>query len=405
MNLIGLSSTFLWIAVSCGFASLITCIAFVVTKTFHGKLTLDTTAGVQKFHTAPTPRIGGFGPAAGLVVAWIGLTYFTDQQTVSNINEANQRILGYLLLAGIPAFTFGILEDVTKKVGVRLRLMATIGSGALAWFLTGYSINHIGIAGLDNLFLFAPIAIAFTAFAVGGVANAFNIIDGFNGLAAGTLVISLSAMGWIAHESGDQTVFQFCVLQIAAIIGFALVNFPFGKIFLGDGGAYLLGFFTAWTAVMLPMRNPTVSPWAPLLACGYPILEVFFSIWRKHFREDSHPGEPDRVHLHMLFYSRISKQLLKDYPSAIKNSFTSVFGLSYAVVPAAIAVIFYYSTATLIFGFAVSAIIYRLIYLRLTQFKWCLKAKRSNIVPLRKISADDIVEITTGRTKRLANED
>ncbi|HEX2585061.1 MAG TPA: hypothetical protein VHL14_08010, partial [Steroidobacteraceae bacterium] len=155
MNLIGLNSTFLWITVVCGLASLLTCIVFVVTKNFHGKLTLDTTAGVQKFHTAPTPRIGGFGPAAGLVIAWIGLTYCTDQQNGSKINESSQLILGYLLLAGIPAFAFGILEDVTKKVGVRLRLMATIGSGALACFLTGYSINHVGIAGLDSLFLFA----------------------------------------------------------------------------------------------------------------------------------------------------------------------------------------------------------------------------------------------------------
>lgn len=398
-------SPYLWAITIGGIASLLVCLLLVATKGLHGKLTLDSTNGVQKFHTAPTPRIGGIGLITGFLVTWIALKIF-------NSSPDNGRdvltLLGSMLIAGIPAFAFGILEDITKKVGVKLRLLATIGSGALAWLLTGYAITRVGIVGLDQLLLVAPLAIAFTAFAVGGVANAFNIIDGFNGLASGALIISLSAMAWIAHSAGDQTILQLCVVQIAVISGFAMVNFPFGKIFLGDGGAYLLGFFVAWTAVMLPMRNPGVSPWAPLLACGYPVLEVFFSIWRKHFREDSHPGEPDRVHLHMLFYSRISKQLLKNYPCAIKNSFTSLFGLSYAAVPAIMAISFYYSTATLVFGFAIAAIIYRLIYLRLTQFKWCLKAKRANVVSLYRDTAaivhNDLVEITTGR-QRLVNED
>ena len=62
---------------------------------------------------------------------------------------------------------------------------------------------------------------------------------------------------------------------------------------MGDGGAYLFGFMLAWVAVMLPVRNSSVSAWAPLLVCAYPLLETGFSIWRRHNRNGHHPGQAD----------------------------------------------------------------------------------------------------------------
>ncbi|HEX9596543.1 MAG TPA: glycosyltransferase, partial [Anaerolineales bacterium] len=139
-------------------------ILLVLTKQHHGHLTMDSTIGVQKAHVHPTPRVGGVGIYLGLLLAW---TLVRDR--------AVKDILGTILLAGIPALAFGLLEDVTKVVGVRARLLATMASGVLAWMLTGIALNRLDVHGLDGLLALTPVAVLFTAFAVGGVANAINI--------------------------------------------------------------------------------------------------------------------------------------------------------------------------------------------------------------------------------------
>ena len=343
------------------------CVMLVLTKRWHGKLTLDGTDGVQKFHTSPTPRVGGIGLLLGLCAAWNMLPH----------DHAVEDLLGPMLLAGLPAFIFGTAEDLTKRVGVRERLLATMACGVLAWWITDLSITRINVWGLDELLVWLPLSVAFTAFAVGGVANAINIIDGFNGLASGTLIICYCAMGLIAYQVDDSGLTQLCMLLASVTAGFLLVNFPFGKIFLGDGGAYLMGFLLAWVAVLLLARNPTVTAWAPMLACGYPLLEVIFSIWRKICREGHHPGQPDKVHLHMLMFRRITRFYARNLPSSLQNGLTSPTIWPFSLLCAALAAAFYSNTAMLITSFLFVALCYHVIYVRLTQFKWMLSTKSS----------------------------
>ena len=353
-----------------GFATALSfCILLVLTKGWHGHLTLDGTDGVQKFHTAPTPRVGGLGLLVGLGAGWYALPQ----------GGMVSELLGQMLLAGLPAFVFGTAEDLTKRVGVRERLLATMASGVLAWWITDISITRIDVWGLDALLVWVPLSVAFTAFAVSGIANAVNIIDGFNGLASGTLIICYGAMGLIAHRAGDSDLMQLCLLLACVTAGFLLVNFPFGKIFLGDGGAYLMGFLLAWVAVLLIARNPTVSAWAPLLACGYPLLEVMFSIWRKHCREGHHPGQPDKVHLHMLMFRRITRLYARDFSSALQNGLTSPTLWPFSLLCAALAAFFYNRTLMLTVSFLFVALCYHISYVRLTQFKWLLSTKSSQM--------------------------
>ena len=345
-----------------GFATALSmCMLLVLTKRWHGHLTLDGTDGVQKFHTAPTPRIGGVGLLLGLGAAWYALPH----------SSAVDRLLGQMLLAGMPAFLFGTAEDLTKRVGVRERLLATMASGVLAWWITDLSITRINVWGLDELLVWLPLSVAFTAFAVGGVANSINIIDGFNGLASGTLIICYGALGLIAYQAGDSDLTQLCLVLACVTAGFLLVNFPFGKIFLGDGGAYMMGFLLAWVAVLLLARNPTVSAWAPLLACGYPILEVLFSVWRRLDRA-LHPGHPDRLHLHSLVKSRISRKQLGHWSPVLRNASVSPLMWLYALVPASLSVVFASSTGWLISCFVLSAAIYSIFYSKLIYFGWKL---------------------------------
>ncbi len=344
-----------------GSITAIVSLLLVLTTKWHGKHSFDHSEGVQKFHTTPTPRVGGIALMAGLLAAW-----FLSPEPLP-------KLLGPMLIAGLPAFAAGLREDFTKRVSIRNRLLATMVSGLLAWWLTGYSLSHIDIPPIDYFLAYLPLSLAFTAFAVGGVANSINIIDGFNGLAAGTIMICFSALGFIAWQVGDIELAQLCVVFIVVTAGFLVVNFPFGKIFMGDGGAYLLGFMLAWVAVMLPARNTAVSVWAPLLVCAHPILETGFSMYRRHHRSGQHPGQADGLHLHSLLYCRVARVLFPKARPQFKNSLTSLFVWPISLLCSLAATVWFSNTVILMICFVVCGFCYHLIYLRLTQFVWCLR--------------------------------
>ena len=306
-------------------ASLAVGILLVSTKKWHGHFSMDHTHGVQKFHTVPTPRIGGLAIFAGVFAGWL------------IASESERVLLTPLLIAGLPAFVFGLLEDVTKQVGVTARLLATMVSGAVACWLTGITISSVDIPVLDDLLKYWPLAMIFTAFAVGGIANSVNIIDGFNGLSSGAVIIILAALGFIAINHGDVTLARIFFLLIAAVAGFFLLNFPYGKLFLGDGGAYFVGFALSWLAVLLAHRNPSMSPWVLLLATAYPIIEVLYSMVRRmHYKQPT--GAPDSLHLHSLIKTQLIKPSVGHWPPVLRNAAVSPLLWLFAALPAGLAV-------------------------------------------------------------------
>lgn len=339
--------------------TLLAATGLVITQKWHGRFSLDNSFGVQNHHTEPTPRIGGLAIVLGLASAWMLASQ--DVRT----------LLGPMLLGGVPAFVFGLLEDLSKRVSIRARLLATMASGALAWYLTGISMQDTGVPPLDWLLSFTPLAVLFTAFAVGGMANAINIIDGFNGLATGAMAIMLGALGLMASSLGDHTLATVCYLLVFCTLGFGAINWPLGKIFLGDGGAYLLGFLLAWLAVLLPMRNAQVNAFATLLVCAYPVLEVGFSVRRRRHRKGHHPGQADKAHLHHFIHRRIICKLFPQAGAKLQNGLTSPLCWLCAALPASWAIVFAQDTAMLAIGFVLTILAYAAVYARLTQFRWC----------------------------------
>jgi UDP-N-acetylmuramyl pentapeptide phosphotransferase/UDP-N-acetylglucosamine-1-phosphate transferase len=332
--------------------------ALVLTQGWHGRFTLDSAEGVQKFHLHPTPRVGGLSVMAGLlVVQWQSPADWMP-------------VLGPMLLAALPAFVVGVAEDLSKSVGPGVRLLCTVGSGVVASVLTGTALTHTGLPWLDGaLQAWWPLAVAFTAFAVGGVANAVNIVDGFNGLASGLVMICLCALGAIALQVGDGKLAGVLFATAAVVLGFLAVNFPLGKIFLGDGGAYVLGFWLAWLAVLLIERNAEVSAVAVLLACAYPVVEVAFSVARRIRR--AHPAmHPDRLHLHSLVKCRLVRKRLGHWPSVMQNASVSPLLWLVACVPAGLGAWFWNSPAAAWIGLLAFALAYALIYRRLALFRW-----------------------------------
>jgi len=225
--------------------------------------------GVQKFHSTPTPRIAGI-PV--FVSFFIGL-WFVDSL------EPNYVIL---LLASLPVFLGGLIEDITAKISPTKRIVATLVSIVILFFMGDITINFLGNDWIDyylsnNLIL----SLLFTMLVVGGAVNSINIIDGYNGLVSGYSILVLLAIAYVASILGDDLVLQLSLILMASLAGFVFFNFPFGKIFLGDSGAYFIGFMMASIGLMLGIRNEEVSHWFVLLLFIYPLYETVFSIYRK----------------------------------------------------------------------------------------------------------------------------
>jgi UDP-N-acetylmuramyl pentapeptide phosphotransferase/UDP-N-acetylglucosamine-1-phosphate transferase len=162
---------------------------------------------------------------------------------------------------------------------------------------------------------------------VAGVAHSFNLIDGYHGLSGAVAVIILTALGYVAFQIKDYPIMVCSLAGIGAIVGFLFWNYPRGLIFLGDGGAYLIGFWIAALSILLVVRNRDVSPWFACLINIYPAFETMFSIWRKKMIRKISPGQPDGAHLHMLIYGRIARWMRIDDPnkSFLANARTAPF--------------------------------------------------------------------------------
>lgn len=345
------------------------CLVIVATSPWHGRFTLDQpSAGVQKFHIRATPRVGGLAIYAAMWTAWAlisqGVGLFESRLVAVGFRPelgSVDQLLFMVLVASAPAFLFGLAEDVTRRVGVAARLLATFASAILAWWMTGISLTRLDVPVLDQLVVFLPFSLLFTAFAVGGVANALNIVDGFHGLASGFFTLASLFLGLIALELGDIPLATVAFISCAVCLGFFLVNYPWGRLFMGDGGAYFLGFWLAWLCVLLPMRNPGVSPWVGLLVCAYPVIEVVYSISRR-LAARSQIGEPDRAHLHSL----VKRWLLLRYPTLLGDQRANAAvapGLwILAALPMLLAWFSLESLQALVIGFALMVLLYGALY-------------------------------------------
>lgn len=331
------------------------CLLIVRTKSLHRIHTLDTNRGVQKLHLQPTPRIGGLGIFLAVICAY----FFEDSDRAV--------ILGPLILAGLSAFVFGFVEDLTKRVNVLLRLMATIWAGAFGWVITGTSLTHVGISFLDPFFINQGLlSVLFTAIAIGGIANAINMIDGLNGLASSMVIIAMVTIAAIAYSAGDGSLALASLTVSSAVFGFFLVNWPWGKIFLGDGGSYFCGFALAWSCLLLVERNPSVSPFAGLLICIYPFAEALFSVYRRRLRSHN-PTCPDALHLHSLIYRRY----LSSFELRVRENSIAGLIVGFLSLPPALCAFYLRESNLLCFISVIFFLIsYLAIYARVIRFKW-----------------------------------
>ena len=323
----------------------------------------------QRFHKGHVPRLGGAGILIGVGVAWLasGITG-TDP---FNINwPLKEAMLTFVCL--LPAVLGGIREDVTQKVPVRVRLGLTAASAVLLCWLLHLGVPRLGLYAIDQWLQATPYVAALIAvLAITGLPHAFNIIDGYNGLAGTVAVLVCLAISHVALQLGDRQLAAMVMCLVGATLGFLLWNYPRGKIFAGDGGAYVWGIVIAVACISLVQRHRAVSPWFPMLVLIYPVWETLFSIYRKLARGQS-PGTADALHFHQLIFRRIVRVAFEDGEARqllARNNRTSPYLWIFAALSIVPAVLFWNRTWLLALFCLLFVTTYVVAYLMIVRFK------------------------------------
>lgn len=333
----------------------------------------------QRFHVGAVPRVGGLGVAFGWCASLGGAALLGWANT---LDGSEWRYFVMCLLAMLPSLAGGVYEDVTQRLSPKVRLLLTGCSAALAVGLLGLSVSRLGVAWPDGVLLAWPWAGMLLAWvAVAGLPHAFNIIDGYNGLAASVAVVVCLAIVHVALQLNDRSLAVVVVALVGATAGFLVWNYPKGLIFAGDGGAYLWGGVIAIASITLVQRHEEVSPWFPMLLLIYPVWETVFSIYRKLARGVS-PGVADALHFHQLIYRRIVREVFHDDEARrmlMRNNRTSPYLWGFTLLTVIPAVMFWRHTEILM-GFCVLFVVtYVPAYIMIVRFKvprWIRRGRR-----------------------------
>lgn len=252
----------------------------------------------QAAHVRPTPRIGGLPLAASVVLVSVLIG--------SGLLDHHSAVI---LFSALPVFLVGLREDMYRDVSSKARYGAAILSGFLALSLLGFWIDRGAPDWFGALMAVAPIGIALTVFTTASYSHAFNLIDGLNGLCSGTSILIASGLAVVALQSGHPEFVPLLMIIAAGLSGFFLWNFPFGRIFLGDAGAYSIGHILSWIGVALIATTTDVSPWAIMLIFFWPLADTLFAIYRR--ASSGQPiDQPDRMHFHQLVMRALQMTIL-----------------------------------------------------------------------------------------------
>ena len=304
------------------FSSVIVSFLIWVTRASHIQLAVrqGLEHAVQSAHTTPTPRIAGLSILVGFL-----MTVFLVQ------GEAKTTML-LLGAAALPLFVAGFLEDLGFGVSPGRRLLAALISAGLAVALLQAWLDRIDMPVVDGAFLYAPVAITSTILICATIANAFNLIDGLNGLAGSISILSGLGLAAVATQAGVHDVQYFAYALTASIAGFLVLNFPHGRVFLGDAGAYCTGFLLSWFAILLSNSTQDLTPWSLVLILFWPIMDTFLAIYRRR-KTGKAAGLPDRLHMHQLVMRALEISLLGKQRRQLSNPLATLIILPFAAAP------------------------------------------------------------------------
>lgn len=262
----------------------------------------DPTRDSRRVHTEPIPRWGGMGMYFGIVVALLVVLPFAN-----TFQPFPPYLIGMLLLGGV-VVAFGALDDL-KQFSAKWQLLALLGVGLLVQVAYS-SIGRVQVSGISLPFVdgdwipFGWAAWPLTALYIFVVAKTMDTIDGVDGLAAGIAAIAAGTIAIIARYEDQPRVALIAAVIAGSCVGFLRYNFNPAKIFMGTGGAQLLGFLLACLSIVGALKTAAaLALFIPILVFGVPLLDAALVTVRRLLAGDP-ITQADKRHLHHQLLAR-----------------------------------------------------------------------------------------------------
>lgn len=252
-------------------------------------------------HTGAIPRIGGLGIIFGFALTYLLCFIYLDEAD-------DQSLIHYGIFTGAAAsFLLGFIDDF-RPLGAKVKLLAQAIIAMIA-YECGLSVDQIGIPFTDATINLGMFSIGLTVIWIVAIMNLINLIDGLDGLAGGVGLMLMALLGFLAYQGGIAFSLILSLGMIGSILGFLFHNFPPAKVYMGDSGAYLIGYVIASLSLLNTEKGAVLAALiAPVLALALPIADVAYAMIRRGlmglpiFR-------PDQGHIHhQLIRSGMSRQ-------------------------------------------------------------------------------------------------
>ena len=246
----------------------------------------------RSVHVHPVPRIGGVAIVLAVALAMVATVALFGSQMFA----VKARGLATVVGGAVAMHLVGLFDDI-RPMRARWKFLAQIII-ACAVFVAGLRVTTLSLPFVGMLELGGVIGMVFTVVWLVGITNAFNLIDGLDGLAAGAALFALTTMFVVASLNGLVGAATVTIILAGATVGFLCFNFHPASIFLGDSGSLFLGFMLAGIGLLGSQKSPTVIAVAiPIVSLGLPVLDTTLAVARRFLR-----GQPifsaDRSHIH-----------------------------------------------------------------------------------------------------------
>jgi UDP-GlcNAc:undecaprenyl-phosphate GlcNAc-1-phosphate transferase len=292
-----------------------------------GRELFDIPDETRRIHTRPVPRLGG---VAVFIATALGLLAAPLVGMETELSSERQRFFTSLLFGGGILFATGLVDDL-RGLRPATKLAAQCAAGVVV-YLYGQQIQVLNLGPLATVSL-GWLSLPVTVLWIVGVTNAFNVIDGMDGLATGIGLVALATVLAASMTLGNTDVALVCVALIGALCGFLFYNRNPARIFLGDSGSLFVGFMLAVLSVHGSLKSATaVLVAVPVFALAVPLLELSLSVARRWLRGVPIFSADTRHIFHRLLASGLTQPRVVAVMSLVAGTF-ALLGLLLAFAP------------------------------------------------------------------------
>jgi UDP-GlcNAc:undecaprenyl-phosphate GlcNAc-1-phosphate transferase len=281
---------------------------------------VDEPSDARRVHQRAIPRLGGIAIFLSVLIALSVLGLVNNLLTQALRPELKEILV--FLGCGFLVLLLGIYDDL-RGANAIVKLAAMVAVTALFYALGG-RIEHLSIPFIGGVNLHPVVGFLLTMVWVVGITNAFNLIDGVDGLATGSALFSSLVLLTVSLLQGRAMVAVCALVLTGALAGFLRYNFNPASIFLGDSGSLFVGFSLAALSIIGSQKAPTaVAVAIPILAFGLPVVDTGVAIARRFVsRRPIFQGDREHIH-HMLLQRGWSQRRV----ALVLYGVSAIFGL------------------------------------------------------------------------------